>query len=130
MRKIYLSVLLVLILCTSAFALSNEEYYQLRKSSREFSRAERMLTRVWREVEETITEKEFAALQEDQALWVSSGRDVYAKRKMSEGVPQGKAYADTTLERVKFLREKYLGSPVPDSEPDNSDSNETESESE
>lgn len=109
MKRVFLAVLLVLAVCSSAFALSDKEYTQLRRTSREFARADRELNQVWDSLKDKLTAREFNELKREQAAWVKSGRDAYARRKMREdGYSKAEAYAEATQARADYLRENYL----------------------
>lgn len=109
MKKFFLAVLLVAVLCTSAFALSNKEYGRLLRESREFYEADQELNQVWDELKDELSARQFAKVKQDQAQWIKNGRDSYAKRMMRrEGYSKAEAYAEATRVRAKYLREKYL----------------------
>ena len=109
MKKFFLAVLLVAVLCTSAFALSNKEYGRLLRESREFYEADQSLNQVWNELKDELSARQFARVKQDQAQWVKNGRDSYAKRMMRrESYSKAEAYAEATRVRARYLREKYL----------------------
>lgn len=109
MKKIFTAVLLVAVLCTSAFALSNKEYGRLLRESREFYEADQSLNQVWDELKDELTARQFARVKKDQAEWIKSGRDAYARRMMrKEGYSKAEAYSEATRVRARYLREKYL----------------------
>lgn len=109
MKKFYLAALLVLALCSSAFALSDKDYLRLKRNSKNFARADRELTQVYEEVKDTLSAREFERVKREQRNWIRTGRDAFAKRRMRAGDSRAEAYTAATLARVQELRENYLG---------------------
>ena len=108
-KKIFAALLLVTLLCTSAFALSNKEYGRLLRESQEFYEADQELNQVWDELKDELNARQFARVKKDQAEWIKNGRDSYAKRKMrKEDYSKAEAYTEATRARARYLREKYL----------------------
>ena len=108
MKKIFIAALLVAVLCTSAFALSDRDYGRLLRESPELYEADQELNGVWDELKDALSAREFARLKKDQADWVKSGRDRDARRRMKSGRSQERAYTEATRARARYLRENYL----------------------
>ncbi|MBQ6772503.1 MAG: DUF1311 domain-containing protein [Synergistaceae bacterium] len=109
MKKFCSALLLVAILCTSAFALSDKEYGALLRNSTEFYEADQELNQVWNELKDELSARQFARVKKDQSEWIKNGRDSYAKRMMrKEGYSKAEAYTAATRVRARYLREKYL----------------------
>ena len=108
MRKFYLAVLLVIALCSSAFALSDKEYLRLKRNNKNFARADRELTQVYESIKDNLSVRKFERVKREQREWVRTGRDAFAKKRMQEGDSRAEAYTAATLARVQELRERYL----------------------
>ena len=107
MRKFLLALLLVLVCCANAFALSDNEYAQLMKNA-EFKRADQALSRAWKEAQRKLAKNKTALnnLRKDQREWVARGRDSEAEDFMDiEGYSKLKAYTVATEERAAYLPE-------------------------
>ena len=108
MKRILSALLLVVMLTGSAFALSNNEYRQLKRNSKLFAGADRNLTEVWNRIKSEITrpaQSAFEILKEEQREWIKSGRDIAAKRYMRNGASKDVAYANATYDRGREFEE-------------------------
>lgn len=116
MKRIYLALLLVLTLCSAAFALSDKDYLRLKRNSKNFARADAELSEVYEEIKDTLSAREFERVKREQRNWIRTGRDAYAKKRMRAGDSRSEAYTEATLARVQELRERYLDE-EPEAEP-------------
>lgn len=98
-----LVLLLSLVAFSPAWGLTDEEYRQLLAQSQEFREADEGLRGAWEEAKEKLTPGEFRRLGEVQRAWLREGRDVGAGRRIREGVPKAKAYADATMDQVVLI---------------------------
>lgn len=105
MKRVFAAVLAVLVLTSSAFALSDAEYKRMKKNSPEFARADSELAQVWKEAKKVLGRSDFNALTREQRKWIASGRDAAAEELMDDGMERDEAYAEATRERVKAIRE-------------------------
>ena len=105
--KRFISVLVfVMILSSSAFALSDTEYNRMKKHSKSFAEADRRLSRVWHEIKDDMPAKQFKILQSEQRDWINNERDREAKRYIKRGYSTTEAYTKVTNERVEKIRER------------------------
>ena len=103
MKRIFIALVLVLAVSTSAFALSDAEYRRLKRTSSEFRQADNELAAVWKELKESLSSKVFAELQKSQREWIRKGRDDAARKYIREGYSRAEAYAMATNDRAELL---------------------------
>lgn len=94
----------VCLFAASALALSDEDYLEMKKNSREFARADRELTQAWNEAKKVLSKKDFDALKKEQLKWIEEGRDEKAEELIDDGMEPDEAYAAVTKERTKVIR--------------------------
>ena len=94
----------VCLFAASALALSDEDYLEMKKNSREFAKADRELTQAWNEAKKVLSKKDFAALKKEQLEWIEEGRDEKAEELIDDGMDTDEAYAAVTRERAKVIR--------------------------
>ncbi len=104
MRRVFAVVCAVLVLASSALALSDKEYRQMKKSSPSFAGADKELNQVWKEALKVLGKTELNELKQQQKKWTASGRDQDAKRHIEEGMTRVEAYTAATNDRVHVLR--------------------------
>ena len=107
-RKLYLALVLVLLLCGSALALSDKDYLRLKRNNKDFARADRQLTEVYEAIKDNLTAREFEKVKREQRNWIRTGRDAFARKRMKAGDSKAAAYTAATMARVDELRGKYL----------------------
>ena len=105
MKRIITAAVLVMMLGAQAFALSDEEYLRLKKSSADFARADRNLTQVWKKVTGSMSGRSLRIIREEQREWISEGRDDAAETYMDMGYSRAEAYTMATNERAEYLPE-------------------------
>ena len=103
---VFMAAAMVLLLAVSAFALSDEEYKEMKKDSPEFAKADKELTQAWNEAKKVLSKKDFAALKKEQLDWIADGRDEKAEELIDDGMEPDEAYAAVTRERTKVIRTK------------------------
>lgn len=103
MKRLISIFALIFVFCAPAFALSDAEYLKMKKDP-EFAKADRELTRAYNDAKNSMTKSEFSELKNSQRQWISSGRDLYAKKLIREGYSRIEAYTEATLARVQEIR--------------------------
>jgi len=103
MKRLISIFALIFVFCAPAFALSDAEYLKMKKDP-EFAKADRELTRAYNDAKNSMTKSEFSELKNSQRQWISSGRDLYAKKLIREGYSRIEAYTEATLVRVQEIR--------------------------
>ncbi|MBQ3455113.1 MAG: hypothetical protein IJG36_01630 [Synergistaceae bacterium] len=103
MKRLLSAVLLTLILAGSAFGLSDREYLKMKRSSKEFARADRNLTRVWNRLEDRMPGWAFKILRDEQRDWINGWRDEDARMYMEKGYSRVEAYTMATDDRAEYL---------------------------
>lgn len=140
MRRIFIALTLLLVLASSAFALSDAEYRRLKRTSSEFRKADNELTEVWKGLKVSLPTKVFMELQKSQREWVHKGRDDAARKYIREGYSRAEAYTMATNDRAELLpqlaeeiqssqpapKRRPSRRPAPEPEPDDDDKGEIE----
>lgn len=110
MKRILSGLLLVAVLASTAFGLSDKEYLSMKRESKFFREADRKLGLVWRRIEDQVynaVQSMFDGLKQEQREWIRTGRDRAAQRitKASDNPYLRKevAYALATYERIGYL---------------------------
>ena len=113
--KFLFAVLLLAVCCNCAFALSDNEYAQLKKNAL-FAKADRALSKAWKEAQNKLAKNKTALdkLRNDQREWIRTWRDEEAEALMEDkGWSKLKAYTEATKDRAEYLpvlAQEYLGS--------------------
>ena len=103
MKRFFSALLLMLLMISPAFSLSDSEYLRMRKSSTDFSRADKRLNNTWNHLRRTLPKKIFTQLDKLQREWIKSGRDEDAAALMEEGYSRAEAYTMATNDRADSL---------------------------
>lgn len=103
MRRIFLALTLLIVLSSSAFALSDAEYRRLKRTNADFRQADKGLSEVWNSLRESLSSKAFSELQKLQREWIRKGRDDAARKYIREGYSRAEAYAMATNDRAEAL---------------------------
>ena len=103
MKRFLSAVLLTLILAGSAFGLSDREYLRMKRNSRDFARADRRLTQVWKRLQDRMPGWAFRILREEQREWIDGWRDEDARMYMEKGYSRIEAYTMATYDRAEYL---------------------------
>lgn len=103
MRRIFLALTLLIVLSSSAFALSDAEYRRLKRTNSDFRQADNELSEVWNSLRGKLSSKVFAELQKLQREWIRKGRDDAARKYIREGYSRAEAYAMATNDRAEAL---------------------------
>lgn len=105
MKKLFTATALLLLMVSSAFALSDSEFLRMKKNNADFARADRRLTKVWRKLKVSTPKRAFAELKELQRDWIAYGRDDEAESLMRDGYSRAEAYTMVTSDRADYLPE-------------------------
>ncbi len=103
MKRFLAVISLVLLLTSTAFALSNEEYTRMKKNNADFARADKRLSQVWAQLKKDLPKNVFKELQDAQRVWLKDGRDHEANKYMSDGYSFVEAYTMATSDRADEL---------------------------
>ncbi len=103
MKRFFSALLLMMLMISPAFALSDSEYLRMRKGNTDFSRADKRLNNTWNHLRRTLPKKIFAQLDKLQREWIKSGRDEDAAALMDEGYSRAEAYTIATNDRADSL---------------------------
>ena len=113
MRNKFFAALLMVLWCSSAYALSDAEYKKML-NDKEFAQADRQLRQAYNRALNTLKDSKAAQekLRTDQRKWIASGRDEDAKAVMGR-YSRVRAYTIATRARAEDLPDiakKYLPS--------------------
>ena len=103
MRRSFLALTLLLLLCVPAFGLSDAEYRRLKRTNSDFRRADTELSQVWTRLKGSLSSKVFEELQKNQREWIRKGRDDAARKYIREGYSRAEAYTMATNDRTEAL---------------------------
>ena len=103
MKRFLTAIILVMVLCVPAFALSNEDYIRFKRYPA-FAEADRSLTSAYNDAKDSMSYTDFEELRESQREWIDSGRDREARRLMREDYSRVEAYTEVTNRRVAYIR--------------------------
>ena len=103
MRRSFLALTLLLLLCVPAFGLSDAEYRRLKRTNSDFRRADTELSQVWTRLKGSLSSKVFEELQKNQREWIRKGRDDAARKYIREGYSRVEAYTMATNDRTEAL---------------------------
>ncbi len=106
-RSLAAAFLVFVLSCSSALALSDNEYAQMMRNAG-FKKADRALSQAWKEAQRKLVKNKtaLANLRKDQREWVARGRDSEAEDLMDiEGYDRLKAYTVATNLRAEYLPE-------------------------
>ena len=103
MKRLLSGLLVTLALAGSAFGLSDAEYLRMKKSSADFAKADRELTRVWNRLKDRMPGWAFRILKDEQREWIDGWRDEDARMYMEKGYSRIEAYTMATYDRAEYL---------------------------
>ncbi len=103
MKRFVAALLLLTMMSSPAFCLSDSEYLRMRKSNSDFARADKRLNQVWANLRKSLPKSVFAQLDKLQREWVRTGRDEEAESLMSDGYSRMEAYTIATNDRADAL---------------------------
>ena len=109
MKKNFLRIITVVV-CLSlpgnAAALSDADYLQMKRDSPEYASAEQNLTRVWKDLKNSMPQDKYYILLQEQRDWIRAERDAFAAGYMRQGYSRVEAYTMATNDRANFLPER------------------------
>ena len=104
MKRLIAALAAVFLISAPAFALTDEEYSQLKNFFPGFAAAEEKLTRAFNEAEKVMDKSEFEALKEAQSKWIAEQRDVSANKFVQDDwYMVADAYTRVTLDRAESI---------------------------
>ena len=103
MKRLIAALAAVFLISAPAFALTDEEYSQLKNFFPGFAAAEEKLTRAFNEAEKVMDKSEFDALKEAQSKWIAEQRDVSANKFVQDDYMVADAYTRATLDRAESI---------------------------
>lgn len=103
MKRFMSALVLIIVLCVPAFALSDAEFLEMKKDP-EFSEANRKLNSAYNQAKKSMTKAKFERLKELQLDWIKFLRDLEAERLIDEGHSRLSAYTEVTKNRAESLR--------------------------
>ena len=104
MKRILTAVMLLMLIVSPSFGLTDPEYKKMMKNS-SFAKADKKLTQVWNGLKKSMAPKYFEQLKKNQRIWIASGRDQEARAYIKKGYSRVEAYTQATLDRVEALPE-------------------------
>ena len=103
MKRLIAILAVVFLISAPAFALTDEEYLQLKRYFPGFAAADRKLTQAYNEAEKVMDKSEFEALRDSQRDWIAGLRDVRAEVFIRDDYSIADAYTRVTFERAENI---------------------------
>ena len=103
MKRLIAALAAVFLISAPAFALTYEEYLQLKRYFPGFASADQKLTQAYNEAEKVMDKSEFEALRESQRDWIAGQRDVRAEIFIRDDYSIADAYTRVTFERAESI---------------------------
>ena len=103
MKRLIAALAAVFLISAPAFALTYEEYLQLKRYFPGFASADQKLTQAYNESEKVMDKSEFEALRESQRDWIAGQRDVRAEIFIRDDYSIADAYTRVTFERAESI---------------------------
>lgn len=100
MKRLFSVLTLLFMLYVPAYALSDAQYLEWKKSSAEFREADEEMTDSYKSCKNILPESDFNEIRDEQREWIKSGRDERAREIIdNEGCSPLEAYIKATKER-------------------------------
>ena len=103
MKRSFIALALLLMLCVPAFGLTDAEYRRLKRTNPDFKSADDELAQTWNSLKKSLPPKSFEELQKNQREWIRKGRDEVARKYIREGHSRADAYIFATVDRTEDL---------------------------
>ncbi len=103
MYGILIAAALAFAMAQPANALGDAEHRAMLAQSQEYREADEGLNGAWKEAKKMLPADEYKKLLADQAQWVKSGRDAEAKAQIDAGTSKADAYANVTMDRIRYV---------------------------
>lgn len=104
MMKKFFAVLVLILISSVSYALTEEEYNELMNDSA-FSAADREMNQVWSSARKSLSKEEFDSLRNSQREWSRTGRDEEAEDLIDiNGYSKARAYTIVTQNRTAEIR--------------------------
>ena len=94
---------LALVIAQPGFALGDAEHKTMLAQSQEYREADEGLNGAWKEAKKMLPADEYKKLLADQGRWVKTGRDAEAKAQIDAGTSKVDAYANVTMDRIRYV---------------------------
>jgi len=101
--RILAAAALALVIAQPGFALGDAEHKTMLAQSQEYREADEGLNGAWKEAKKMLPADEYKKLLADQGRWVKTGRDAEAKAQIDAGTSKVDAYANVTMDRIRYV---------------------------
>ncbi|MBQ7594187.1 MAG: DUF1311 domain-containing protein, partial [Synergistaceae bacterium] len=103
MRKFLYALILIVLACSSSFALSDAEYKVLMKN-KSFAAADKALNSAWKDATGMLYGSDMDNLKKNQQQWIKTGRDREAQALINRNkLSKAEAYAQVTNARADYI---------------------------
>lgn len=103
MKRLFTSLIVLILSVAPSFALSDSEYLYMKKNDPDYARAEQRLTRIWNELKQSMPTGAFKELKKEQLAWIRRGRDEDAEIYIERDYSRVEAYTMATEARAEYL---------------------------
>ena len=94
---------LALVIAQPGFAFGDAEHKAMLAQSQAYREADEGLNGAWKEAKKMLPADEYKKLLADQGRWVKTGRDAEAKAQIDAGTSKVDAYANVTMDRIRYV---------------------------
>ena len=101
--RILAAAALALVMVQPGFALGDAEHKAMLAQSQAYREADEGLNGAWKEAKKMLPADEYKKLLADQGQWVKTGRDAEAKAQIDAGTSKVDAYANVTMDRIRYV---------------------------
>ena len=106
MKRLLAMITFLVLFSVPCFGLSDTECLSMKENNPYYARAESELTKVWNELESSLSVQAFDELKQEQLAWITTERDKEAEGFLERGYSRAEAYTFVTEKRVEYLRGK------------------------
>ena len=106
MKRLFTSLIILVLSVAPSFALSDAEYLYMKKNDPDYARAEQRLTRIWNELKQSMPASAFNELKKEQLAWIKGGRDEDTEIYIERNYSRVEAYTMVTEARAEYLKNK------------------------
>ena len=103
MKRYLLAILFVMLITSSAHALSDSTYKKMLKNP-DFAKADKALNQAWKDAKNSLDSDSFNSLKKEQTQWVKRGRDDEV-RPLLRDMSRTEAYAVITAKRAEYINQ-------------------------
>ena len=101
--RILAAAALALVIAQPGFAFGDAEHKAMLAQSQAYREADEGLNGAWKEAKKMLPADEYKKLLADQRQWVKTGRDAEAKAQIDAGTSKADAYANVTMDRIRYV---------------------------